>query len=114
MNGNIVSAARWFGFCLIVSSVVLVVGLFVVADHCSKRMSSAIRDAGRASNPVVRVPSSFSISHRFNGGLDVDLSPNNKSINLDIGSQNKPIKVNIEKHDVNVQTDNPILYKEKL
>lgn len=53
MNGNIVSAAKWFGVCLIVSSLVLVVGL----DRCGRQMSAAIENAGeREQDPRFEFP----------------------------------------------------------
>lgn len=112
MDGNVVTAARWFGISLIVSSVVLAVGLFTTADHCSKRMSSAIRDAGSNSRPHIAIPGRIELNHRTNGMLNVDLSPNNKSINLNVDLESDPVKVSVQEHNVHVRTDNPILFKD--
>ncbi|MHC4551798.1 MAG: hypothetical protein ACYSUT_03385 [Planctomycetota bacterium] len=107
MNSDIVSAAKWFGFCLIVSSLVLVIGFFIIGDRCSRRMSSAIINAG-GSRPVVHIPSSFVITHKPTGTMKVDLSPNNESININVGSEGKPLKLDIDEHNMEVRTNSPI------
>ncbi len=45
---NIISAAKWLGASLVVSSLILVIGLHLSAEANTRRLSSSINSAGAA------------------------------------------------------------------
>ena len=83
MQGDIVKAAKWFGLCLVISTLIGVIGLNIILDKNVRRLGSDIRTAGSASRTNVSIPSSISLRHSVSGGpVQVDLSPNNSDIRL--------------------------------
>lgn len=90
MDGNIVSAAKWFGGCLIVSALILVIGFSSVMKRSVQRLGSSLENAGRNSRSNSSVPSSITLRHSVSGGpLGIDLSPNGSDIEL------APVKVEL-------------------
>lgn len=77
MEGNVVSAAKWFGFSLIISSVILVIGISIAMNKSSRRISSALIDAGGLARPSVSVPSNLKLTVQPGGGV----------FNLDLGNR---------------------------
>ena len=77
MDGNVVSAAKWFGFSLIISSVILVVGISLAMNKSSRRMSSALTNAGSNARSHVSVP----------GNLKLTVVPGGGRFNLDLGNR---------------------------
>lgn len=73
MEGNVVSAAKWFGFSLIISSVILVVGLSMAMNRSSRRISSALTTAGSNAGNRVSFPSKLWLDLTPNGQFNVNL-----------------------------------------
>ncbi len=83
MQGDIVKAAKWFGLCLVISTLIGVIGLNFILDKNVRRLGTDIKNAGSLSRTNVSIPSSISLRHSVSGGpVQVDLSPNKKGINL--------------------------------
>ena len=89
MDGNVVSAAKWFGGCLIVSALILVIGFSSVMKKSVHRLGSSMENAASRSRSSVSFPNNLTLNLRSSGPFGIDLSPNNKSINL------APIKVEL-------------------
>ncbi|MHC5145500.1 MAG: hypothetical protein ACYSOK_00150 [Planctomycetota bacterium] len=77
MEGNVVSAAKWFGFSLIISSVILVVGISMAMNRSSRRISSAIIQGGGLAGSHISIPSNLNLTLRPGGG----------AFNLDLGNR---------------------------
>jgi len=72
MEGNVVSAAKWFGFSLIISSIILVVGLSMAVDRSSRRISSGLASVGSNNAiPNIKIPSKVGIELYPQGALRV-------------------------------------------
>ncbi len=84
MEGDIVKAAKVFGICIIIASLVLVAGLHISAASNCERLSSALKVAGSnaRSHADLSVPSTLNLNLRSSGPFQVDLSPNNKEVRL--------------------------------
>lgn len=77
MEGNVVSAAKWFGFSLIISSVILVVGISAAMNKSSRRIGSALVSAGGNARSHISVPSNLTLRIQPSGGV----------FNLDLGNR---------------------------
>ncbi len=51
MDQHLVTAAKWFGGSLIVSSIISIFGLYVIVDRSTQQLSKAIVHAGSAAQP---------------------------------------------------------------
>ncbi len=90
MQGDIVKAAKWFGLCLVISTLIGVIGLNIILDKNVRRLGSDIRSAGSASRTHVSFPNSISLRHSVSGGpLGVNLSPNSNGISI------RPLKIEL-------------------
>ena len=90
MDGNVVSAAKWFGLCLVISTLIGVIGLSIILDTNVRRLGSDITNAGLASKARVSFPSSITLRHSVSGGpVGVDLSPNGSGLNI------SPLKIEL-------------------
>ena len=77
MEGNVVSAAKWFGCSLILSCVILVVGISMAMNKSSLRISSALTRAGGQARSHISVPSNLNLTVKPSGGR----------FNLDLGNR---------------------------
>jgi hypothetical protein len=90
MQGDIVKAAKWFGLCLVISTLIGVIGLNIILDKNVRRLGSDIKSAGSASRSNVSFPGHFYLHHSAYGGpLKVDLSPNSNGISI------SPLKIEL-------------------
>ena len=87
MQGDIVKAAKWFGLCLIISTLISVIGLNIILNKNVRRLGSDIRNSGRTN---VSFPSSISLRHSVEGNpLRVDLDPFKKGLSI------SPLKIEL-------------------
>ena len=85
MEGNVVSAAKSLGICLIVSSLILVLGIYISMNKCSKRMASSIGSAGHGSGSRVQFPNQIEVRLLpHSGSFNVNLNPNNSPLNIEL------------------------------
>jgi hypothetical protein len=84
MQGNIETAAKWFGLSLLLTSAILVGGIHFVVTDAVRKLAEAMVQAGRASQPPaqqeVRIPNKLTVTHQFTGEtlsqrLNVELNP---------------------------------------
>ena len=76
MEGNMVSAAKWFGISLIISSVILVVGFNMTMNKVSRKITAGLMAAGsnaRPHVPHVSVPSQLRVNLSPGGSFNVNL-----------------------------------------
>ena len=89
MEGNVVSAARTLGICLIIAALIVVIGIHYSAEANCKRLGSAMQQAGANARTHTAFPSNITLNHRSSGPFQVDLSPNGRALNLE------PVKVEL-------------------
>ncbi len=73
MEGNVVSAAKWFGFSLIISSIILVIGISMAMNQSSRRIGSALTTAGASAGNRVSFPSKLWLDLKPSGQFNVNL-----------------------------------------
>ncbi len=78
MQGDIVKAAKWFGLCLVISTLIGVISLNIILDKNVRRLGSDIRNA----RTNVSFPSSISLRHSVSRPVGVNLSPSSYGISI--------------------------------
>ncbi len=91
MQGDIVKAAKWFGLCLVISTLIGVIGLNITLEKSARRLGTSIQNAGsNVRRSSVSFPSHIYLHHSAYGGpLKVDLSPNSNGISI------SPLKIEL-------------------
>jgi hypothetical protein len=90
MQGDIVKAAKWFGLCLVASTLILVIGLWVIVNKSTRQLGKDMITAGSSARAAYApFPNTITLHHSSSGPFQLDLSPNNKDINL------SPLKIEL-------------------